>query len=142
MTRKTMIVALTLIATFLVGAGCDTKACLDLAELRCELCDQESDSSKDRCTCIEKGSLSMSDAVQEFDTDDEAGMWCDEYLFDTRASGADQGASCRADVEIYEEYGEKACEGVEWYEGDDDDDASDDDDDSDDDDYGDDDYDD
>ena len=137
MTRNTIIMAAMLVVSLLAGAGCDTKACLDLAELRCELCDQDSDSSKDRCTCIEQGSLSQSNADQEFENDDEAGMWCDDYLFDTKRSGADQGASCRAEVELYEKYREKVCDGVEWDEGDDDDDYYGDDDDyyGDDDDY-------
>lgn len=124
MTYKTWITLLLTLAVGLAGlAGCDRNTCFTAAKLECQTCEQDGPAQKTYCTCIEDGKLEKSSANLEFETDDQAAIWCDMVLKDLHKSGTDNGAWCRQEQAMLNKWGEDWCEGVEFGTGGDDDDT-------------------
>lgn len=84
-------------------------SCRQYVKLRCETCDLV-DFEKSECTCLENGTLTADDMPESEDmTNDEAVIYCDQFLAALNYPGPGTAASCKRSLEFFQKYEKDAC---------------------------------
>ncbi len=100
-------------------AGCYPTACTDAMSEWCRVCETHGGWEEDVCECLEKNKLDRDSATQQFRTDDDAQMWCDELQASLRYVGDDTAKECADDRAMLGDWGNDYCDyfnsGGYWY---------------------------